>query len=143
MPEDKSQLILQELVRRSNDEIRRLRELEQRIQAIESRFISLENSVLEKTKRYEKKIVELDVAVKNFSDDMERITGQIDKINKQLGRMARKRETLGFSLLEIIKTREINYKYQKKNLVDLVILRTLSNVLERNPTNQYRGFHVF
>jgi len=92
MPEDKSQLILQELVRRSNDEIRRLRELEQRIQAIESRFISLENSVLEKTKRYEKKIVELDVAVKNFSDDMERITGQIDKINKQLGRMASKRE---------------------------------------------------
>ena len=68
---------------------------------------------------------------------------RMDNNIEHLGNEIRKRETLGFSLLEIIKTREINYKYQKKNLVDLVILRTLSNVLERNPTNQYRGFHVF
>ena len=92
MAEDKYQIVLQELVRRSNDDVRRLRELEQRIQVVESRSISLENTMLQKTKNHERKLAELEVAIKNFNDEVERMRALIDKINKQMNKLARKRE---------------------------------------------------
>ena len=113
-PQDKYQLIIQELVRRSNDEIRRLRELEQRIQIVENRSNTLENIFLEKTKKYEKKLAELDIAIKEFNDEVSRMKGIIDKVNKQMNKLARKREIRELEKMLELLTPEKGYVLKKE-----------------------------
>ena len=81
---EQDQVIIQELVRRSNDQIRRFRELEQRLQILETRSISLENTVLQKNRSYDRRIAELDVAIKNFGNEIARMKTMVEKINKQI-----------------------------------------------------------
>lgn len=90
--DNKDQMILQELVRRSNDEARRLRELEQRSQILEGKTSSLEGMLLEKMKRIDAKFAEIEVSIKNLSDDLLRIGNNLDKINKQLAHFAMRRD---------------------------------------------------
>jgi hypothetical protein len=92
MKETNYQVIISELVRRSNEDTRRLRILEQRMDAIETRLASAEESVLDKTKKNHLKFTELDQSIRRLSEDMITIKNTLDKINKQIGNFARKRD---------------------------------------------------
>lgn len=88
----KSEMILQELVRRTNDSMRRLRALEDKIQNLEKRTNSLEETNLDKMKKVNNKFLELDMTTKNLSDDVIKIKNNLEKINKQITKVALKRD---------------------------------------------------
>jgi predicted nucleic acid-binding Zn-ribbon protein len=90
--QNRDQIILQELVRRSNDETRRIRELEKRFQMLEEKTSSLEGTILEKTNKIDSKFIEMEADVKNIGDELLRIKNNLEKINKQMGRFALKRD---------------------------------------------------
>jgi uncharacterized coiled-coil protein SlyX len=90
--EDRSNIILQELVRRTNDESRRMRELEQRVQAVEGRTASLEETNLERIKKLNGKLSDIDKTIRDMSIDIVRLINNIEKINKQINTFARRRD---------------------------------------------------
>ncbi len=90
--DERTSMILQELVRRSNDETRRLRELEQKLQNIEERATNLENVNIDRTKKMNEKLAGMEIAIRNMSDEMARLENAIERINKQVGKFARKRD---------------------------------------------------
>ncbi|MCX6818704.1 MAG: hypothetical protein NT129_01755 [Candidatus Aenigmarchaeota archaeon] len=90
--EDRSTIILQELVRRSNDESRRLRELEQRVQAIEERTASLEETNLDRIKKINSKLFDVDKSIRDMGIDITNLINNIEKINKQISTFARRRD---------------------------------------------------
>jgi len=90
--EDRSTIILQELVRRSNDESRRLRELEQRVQAIEERTASLEETNLNRIKKINSKLFDVDKSIRDMGIDITNLINNIEKINKQISTFARRRD---------------------------------------------------
>lgn len=85
-------VIMQELVRRSNEDTRRLRALEQRLDAIENRINTFESTTLEKNKKANTKFAELDLSLKGLGDEITKLTVGIDKINKQVNKFARKQD---------------------------------------------------
>ncbi|HLD38769.1 MAG TPA: hypothetical protein VJB05_00470 [archaeon] len=85
-------VIMQELVRRSNEDTRRLRSLEQRLDAIENRINTFESTTLEKNKKANTKFAELDLSLKGLGDEIAKLIGSIDKINKQVNKFARKQD---------------------------------------------------
>ena len=85
-------VIMQELVRRSNEDTRRLRALEQRLDAIENRINTFESITLEKNKKANTKFAELDLSLKGLGDEIAKLIGSIDKINKQVNKFARKQD---------------------------------------------------
>ncbi len=85
-------VILQELVRRSNEDSRRLRGLEQRLDAIENRINNFENSGLEKTKKINSKFAEFELSMKTISEELMKLSAGIEKINKQVNKFARKQD---------------------------------------------------
>ncbi|MFA4820294.1 MAG: hypothetical protein WC613_05050 [Candidatus Aenigmatarchaeota archaeon] len=85
-------VIMQELVRRSNEDTRRLRSLEQRLDAIENRINTFESTTLEKNKKANTKFAELDLSLKGLGDEIAKLTVSIDKINKQVNKFARKQD---------------------------------------------------
>lgn len=84
--------ILQELVRRSTEMNTRMRMLEQRFDGVESRLASVESSSMERTKKTNVKYVEIDVTLRNLNDEILRIKNNLEKINRQVGKFARKRD---------------------------------------------------
>lgn len=86
------QSIIQELVRRSNEEARRLRSLEQRLDALESRTVRTEEGVIEKMKKANSKFMDFDVSLKNISDELVALKNSFERINKQINKFARKRD---------------------------------------------------
>ena len=92
--DERMPMILQELVRRSNDETRRLRELEQRIQNTEERATNLENLNIEKTKRFNEKLADVEHSLRNMNEGLARLENAIERINKQVGKFARKRDIM-------------------------------------------------
>lgn len=84
--------ILQELVRRSSEINSRLRMLEQRLDGMESRLGAVESSFLEKSRKSNAKFVENDVNLRNLNDEILRIKNNIEKINRQIGKFAHKRD---------------------------------------------------
>jgi septal ring factor EnvC (AmiA/AmiB activator) len=85
-------MIMQELVRRSNEDTRRLRSIEQRLDAIESRLSSMEQAQLDRSKKANAKFAEHDVSLKSLSDELEKIKNSLDKISRQITDFARKRD---------------------------------------------------
>ena len=91
MPEDnRLQMVIQELVRRSNDEGRRLRSLEQRVQALESKTNSVEDMFLTKIKKIENRFSTVESNIRRVSDDITKLINNFDRINKQINKFARK-----------------------------------------------------
>lgn len=90
--QNKMQLILQELVRRTNNELMRIRNLEDSVTNIEERLGSLEDTSLQRTKRFNEKFAELDVAIRNLSDETAKIKNLLEKVSKQLSNVALKRD---------------------------------------------------
>jgi len=88
------QVIISELVRRSNEDARRLRIVEQRMDAIETRLASIEDSFLDKAKKNHLKFTELDESIRRLNEEMITLKNTLDKINKQIGSFARKRDLM-------------------------------------------------
>ena len=89
---DNLSVIVQELVRRSNEDARRLRALEQRLDAMESRINSFENNNIDRVKKNNSKFAELDVSVRSINDELMKMANNLDKINRQIVKFARKQD---------------------------------------------------
>ena len=85
-------VIMQELVRRSNEDSRRLRSLEQRLDGIENRINNFENGMLDRNKKVNQKFAELDLSMKTVGEEMMKLSAGIEKINKQVIKFARKQD---------------------------------------------------
>ena len=92
MPQETQGLIMQELVRRSNEDTRRLRAIEQRLEGVETRLIALEDSTLEKLKKSNTKFAELEASIKMASDDVIQMKNMLEKMSRQLSTFARKQD---------------------------------------------------
>ncbi|MBI5061260.1 MAG: hypothetical protein HZB67_03020 [Candidatus Aenigmarchaeota archaeon] len=90
--EDKVSLILQELVRRSNEESRRLRSVEQRLFAMESRLQSVETSVAAYTRKTNEKLATFEASIKMQDEIAAKIKTAMEKLSKQTDKYARKSE---------------------------------------------------
>ena len=88
--EGKLTLIIQELVRRSNEETRRLRDLEQRLLALETRYRNLETSTMLKTKKLSDRMIEIDAAMKMQNELITKLKVSIEKFSKQIDKFATK-----------------------------------------------------
>src|SRR3989338_7024840 len=85
-------VIMQELVRRSNEDSRRLRGLEQRLDAIENRINNFENSSLDRNKKFNSKFAELDLSIKTLTEEILKVNSGLEKINRQVNKFARKQD---------------------------------------------------
>ena len=92
MKETNYQVIISELVRRSNEDTRRLRALEQRMDALETRLDAVEDTSLDKMKKSRQHFAGLDESVKRLEEEMITLKNTLDKINKQIASFARKRD---------------------------------------------------
>ncbi len=90
--DERMPMILQELVRRSNDETRRLREIESRLQNVEERATYLENTNIEKTKKLNDKLADMELMIRGLNDEIAKLENALERINKQVGKFARKRD---------------------------------------------------
>ena len=86
------QMILQELVRRTNDHARRLRSVEDKVQTIEDRLNSTEENIIDKTKKMNERFADIEATLKNISDELTKLKNSSEKINKQAADFARKRD---------------------------------------------------
>lgn len=92
MPQETQGLIMQELVRRSNEDTRRLRAIEQRLEGVETRLIAMEDSTLEKIKKSNAKFAELETSIKTASDEIIQMKNLLEKMSRQLSTFARKQD---------------------------------------------------
>ena len=90
--EYKINAIIQELVRRTNDEGRRLRATEQRIDVLENKAIVLEESNLSRLKKVNERFASLEAGIKELGEEIIRFKNSLDKINKQADKFALKRD---------------------------------------------------
>ena len=86
------QIILQELVRRSNEETRRMRNIEQRLDALEDKLNVLVEGTNERNKRMNTKIADIEVTLKNMSNDLANANANIERITKSMAKFAQKRD---------------------------------------------------
>lgn len=127
----KLDLILQELIRRANRSDRRLRILEQRVQALESRVSSAEDSNFRQSKEIKKRIIDLEILMKNMGDRTVKVESDINKLNEQTKNFAkhselREVETM-FELLNPLRQEFVT----KKELKDI-----LKRMIEINLINK-------
>lgn len=90
MAAERTDIILQELVRRANEEGRRLRALEQRLQAVETRLDTIEDLNLKNKREIGAKFSQVSASIKSINDEIIKLKNNLDKINKQITRLARK-----------------------------------------------------
>ncbi len=90
--ENRMQMVLQELVRRTNDHARRVRSVEDKVETIEDRLNSIEESIIDKTKKMNDHFTDIEISLKNISDEITKLRNSSDKINKQVADFARKRD---------------------------------------------------
>jgi predicted nucleic acid-binding Zn-ribbon protein len=92
LEQNKMQLILQELVRRTNDELMRLRNVEDRTANLEERLATLESTSMQRTKKLNEKFTEMDIRIKDIADEVARIKNIVEKLGKQLSNVALRRD---------------------------------------------------
>lgn len=90
MEDSRTSMILQELVRRTNEETRRLRDLEQNVLTLQEKTNSLENLVLSNTKKSNDKFSSIEARINILESELAKIANSLEKINKQINRFARK-----------------------------------------------------
>ena len=92
-PQDnRIQIIVQEIIRRTNDQGRRIRIVEDKIQTIEDRMNSLEENIIRKSKKTNERFTDNEVDLKNIKNSLIRLDNNLDRINKQIKNFARKRD---------------------------------------------------
>jgi vacuolar-type H+-ATPase subunit I/STV1 len=89
-PPDKGQRVIVEIIRRVNDNIRRLRILEQKIKAIESHVNSTDENVLTLQKSFQKAINERDMRITGIEDKLQKLDTLTKEILKQMKMVATK-----------------------------------------------------
>jgi hypothetical protein len=116
----KLELILQELIRRTNRSERRLRIIEQRTQALESRLSSAEDANFKQGKDIKKGVIDLDISVKGFNDRLIKLESDMTKISEQSRNFAKHSEIKEvetmFDLLNPIKQQFVT----RKELEDII-----------------------
>ena len=85
-------LISQELMRRVNEDSRRIRDLEQKLESLEGKTVNLENVVLQRFKSQDGRMNESSVKIKELDEALMFLKANVDKINKQMERVALKVE---------------------------------------------------
>ncbi len=89
---EKFQIILQELVRRTNDFNSRVRGIEQRVQSLEERTNSIEESNIEKTKKINDKFLDNEARFRSINDELIMMRNTLEKINRQITKFAMKKD---------------------------------------------------
>ncbi len=85
-------IILQELVRRANETIKRIRVLEERQKGIESRMNNLEDTRLEEKRDVGKELDDLEVGVKTLNEKLLQMETVVERLSRRLDRLATKSE---------------------------------------------------
>lgn len=91
-PEASFERVVEELVRRSNEEIRRIRDLEQRIDGVEAKSATLEQLILERTRKLDQRALEIEQKIAVLSEEVFKLRSIIEKAVKQMDRLATKTE---------------------------------------------------
>ena len=89
---EKFQIILQELVRRTNDMNVRVRGIEQRVQSLEGRTNALEETAIERLKKSNDKFLDIDARFRNIGDELAVMRNGLEKINRQITKFAMKKD---------------------------------------------------
>lgn len=89
---EQDRLILQELVRRSNNDSRRLKELEQRFDALDTKTKTIESTVLKKHKDLESHFVEIEARVREMEERLMGFQSAFDRFNRQVTKFAMRRD---------------------------------------------------
>ncbi|MEE9323135.1 MAG: hypothetical protein V3U72_01185 [Candidatus Aenigmarchaeota archaeon] len=89
-PDEKRERIMGDLINRVNENVRRLRVIEQRIQAIDTRINSVEQNFLSYNKNIQKSFSERDSKISNLEDRVSKIETVSKEILKQLKLVATK-----------------------------------------------------
>ncbi|MFC2143714.1 hypothetical protein ACFLQN_04925, partial [Candidatus Aenigmatarchaeota archaeon] len=89
---EKYQVIIQELVRRTNDTNLRLRGVEQRVQSLEERTNVIEENTMQKMKKINDKFFDLDASFRNLNDEISIVKNTLEKINRQITKVAFKKD---------------------------------------------------
>jgi len=114
--QNKIQLILQELVRRTNDELLRIRTLEDRISGMEERLGSLEEISLQRSKRSIEKFAEMDASLKAVTDEVVRIRNIVEKMSRQMNNVALKRDVKELERMFDLLSPAVRQEYIAKEL---------------------------
>ncbi len=89
-PDEKRERIMVDLINRVNENVRRLRVIEQRIQAIDTRINSVEQNVVSYNKNVQKSFSDRDSKISNLEDRISKIETTSKEILKQLKLVATK-----------------------------------------------------
>jgi uncharacterized protein YoxC len=120
---EKFQIILQELVRRTNDSNTRIRTIEQRVQSLETRTNSIEENTLEKMKRINEKFLNIEAAVHNINNDILYIKNSIEKLSRQSAHYAMKKDVKEiermFDLLNPIREEFVTKEQMEKEIQEI------------------------
>lgn len=81
-----------EVVRRINDNTRRIRVLEQRLDIIDSRIKGMEERIIDETGVLKKGFDQLALDIKEVSKELKELRGEFLKINQNLEKTAKKHE---------------------------------------------------
>jgi len=120
MPDKRTELIIQEIVRRINRTDDRLRLLEQRVKTLDSNISGIEETSIKQIKEIKDKIMILEANLKMISDKMEKIENTIEKITNNMKDFAKKNDLKEieemFSLLNPIKNEFVT----RKELIEML-----------------------
>ena len=89
-PDERGERIISDLINRVNENVQRLRVIEQRIQAIDARINSDEQSLLSLNKNLQKSLAERDARIAVIEEKVEKIETAYREILKQLKTAATK-----------------------------------------------------
>jgi uncharacterized protein YaaN involved in tellurite resistance len=89
-PDERGERIISDLINRVNENVQRLRVIEQRMQAIDARINSDEQSLLSLNKNLQKSLAERDARIAAIEEKVEKIETAYKEILKQLKTAATK-----------------------------------------------------
>ena len=89
---DNYNLIIQELVRRSNEETRRLRSIEQRLDAMEDKLSVLSENSNDRMKKMAARQADTEANLTNIANEVTNLRLNLEKIIKQMPKYAQKRD---------------------------------------------------
>jgi archaellum component FlaC len=89
-PDEKQERIMVDIINRVNENVQRLRVIEQKIQAIDTRINSVEQNVIAYNKSVQKALFERDTKISSLDERVEKIETTYKEILKQLKLVATK-----------------------------------------------------
>jgi flagellar capping protein FliD len=87
-----NQMVMQELVRRTNEEARRIRDAEERILSLEEKINALEENYIAKMRKMSSRFTDMEATMKNLGDEIALLKNGLERIGKQMETVARKKD---------------------------------------------------